>query len=331
MRMTRTGAQYTAPADLRIAVLPRSASHDRRRIAIVLFDGCDISGASVIADAFSLASGVAASGASPAAYDVKFLSAQGGMIQAGSWLQVSTESFATYKDWVFDAIFVAAVSQHDVSSRLEPLTQWLLREPWSATRITHLGTDASPPPETPFDLPLGIDSARPTAFDAALRTALTLIQRELGDMLTRRIAQKLSIVCRAAVNIALDETGYTPSEKVRLAARWLQDNFRHPIAVADAAAVAGMNGRSFAQHFQRELGVAPSVYLLNLRLHIARQLLVETKLPVDEIARRSGMSSGVHLARNFRLHMKILPSEYRAFHRGDGSRGHRTGHASAAV
>ncbi|MGF6870860.1 transcriptional regulator GlxA family with amidase domain [Paraburkholderia sp. MM5477-R1] len=76
-----------------------------------------------------------------------------------------------------------------------------------------------------------------------------------------------------------------------------------------------MSGSNFVRYFQRELGVSPSAYLLDLRLQVARQLLVDTGLPVDKVARRAGMSSGVHLARSFRQHMKILPTEYRAFHR----------------
>ncbi|WP_429551046.1 helix-turn-helix domain-containing protein [Paraburkholderia sp. MM5477-R1] len=79
--------------------------------------------------------------------------------------------------------------------------------------------------------------------------------------------------------------------------------------------MAAMSGSNFVRYFQRELGVSPSAYLLDLRLQVARQLLVDTGLPVDKVARRAGMSSGVHLARSFRQHMKILPTEYRAFHR----------------
>jgi len=85
-------------------------------------------------------------------------------------------------------------------------------------------------------------------------------------------------------------------------------------------APAAMNESSLARHFQRELGVSPSHYFLDLRLQIARRLLVETDLPLDRIARRAGMSSGVHLARNFKTRMKILPTEYRAFHRDGESK-----------
>jgi transcriptional regulator GlxA family with amidase domain len=107
----------------------------------------------------------------------------------------------------------------------------------------------------------------------------------------------------------------------------LQDNCHRPISAGDAAAAAAMNGRNFARHFGRELGVSPSDYLVDLRLQIARRLLVETDLTVDKIAELSGMSSGVHLARTFRTQMKILPSEYRAFHSDGKSR--RKGTAAA--
>jgi transcriptional regulator GlxA family with amidase domain len=110
-----------------------------------------------------------------------------------------------------------------------------------------------------------------------------------------------------------------PDDIMRRAARWLEENCCRPVKISDAAAIAGMGTKIFVHRFERELGAPPLQYLLDLRLRIARRLLAETDLPLHEVARRAGISSRDQLARNFRLHFKILPSQYRAFHRDDGS------------
>ncbi|MFM0334700.1 helix-turn-helix domain-containing protein [Paraburkholderia strydomiana] len=324
-----SGIQCANEKDVQRSTSPRPASPSRRRIAILLVDGCDLLGANVIAEAFTLASRLTCPDDSLGAYHVTFLSERGGAVRVASSLQVCTEAFEIHKDVGFDALFVAAPDQYVYSRSLEPSAQRLCHGRVNATQITYLCKDPSPPDGTPVTLRPDIDSRRSKVFDYALGAAVALIRRDRGDMLAQRVAQELSIVSRTVVSLALEETGTGPGGRVRIAARWLQDNCHRPISVGDAAAAAAMNGRSFARHFERELGVLPSDYLVDLRLQIARRLLVETDLTVDKIAEHSGMSSGVHLARTFRTHMKILPTEYRAFHRDGKSRRKRTAAAPA--
>ncbi|MEZ2311512.1 helix-turn-helix domain-containing protein [Paraburkholderia sp. RCC_158] len=318
--MKRTDTQCADTEDVQSMASRRPVPRNRRRIAIVLVDGCDLLGASVIVEAFGLASRLTCPDASPGAYDVTFLSERGGIVRVASSLPVSTDAFEMHRDLGFDALFVAAPDHHACSPNLKPPVQWLSSGRVNARQITYLCGNSLPAGGTPVTLRPDADSPRSKAFDEALSAGLALIRRDLGDMLAQRVAQELSIVSRTVVNLALGESGTSPAGRARAAARWLQDNCHRPVTTGDAAAAAAMNASSFSRRFQRELGVSPADYLLDLRLQIARRLLVETDLPVDNVARRAGMSSGVHLARTFRTHMKILPAEYRAYHRDPGSR-----------
>ncbi|MEZ2309376.1 helix-turn-helix domain-containing protein [Paraburkholderia sp. RCC_158] len=122
-----------------------------------------------------------------------------------------------------------------------------------------------------------------------------------------------------------------PADNIRLAARWLRDVCHRRITAGDAAAAAAMSGSSFSREFPQEMGVLPLDYLVDLRLQTACRLLLETDSPIDQVARRAGMSSGAHLARNFRTRLKLLPSEYRAYHRDGPSRRSRMISAPALV
>jgi AraC-like DNA-binding protein len=102
------------------------------------------------------------------------------------------------------------------------------------------------------------------------------------------------------------------NEKVLASAKWLAANCDRLISVADAARAVAMSKRNFLRRFREEMGVTPSEYLLCARLNRTCQLLKETDLPIDKIARRSGMGSGARLAKVFRKRLDMSPTIYRA-------------------
>ncbi len=73
-----------------------------------------------------------------------------------------------------------------------------------------------------------------------------------------------------------------------------------------------MSERNFLRRFKSEIGMTPSDYLLRARLNMSCKMLVESNLPVDEVARRCGINSGAQLARLFRKYLATTPTEYRA-------------------
>ena len=60
-----------------------------------------------------------------------------------------------------------------------------------------------------------------------------------------------------------------------------------------------------------DLGSGEGGYALQARLAVTCALLTDSELPVDKIARRSGMGNGDRLAKIFRKRLLISPTEYR--------------------
>jgi transcriptional regulator GlxA family with amidase domain len=95
-------------------------------------------------------------------------------------------------------------------------------------------------------------------------------------------------------------------------------NSENRISIADAAQAAAMSERNFLRRFKNEIGVTPTEFVLRIRLEKACRMLIETDLPADKVARRTGLGSGDRMAKLFRQHLQTSPTEYRAAARKGG-------------
>jgi transcriptional regulator GlxA family with amidase domain len=77
------------------------------------------------------------------------------------------------------------------------------------------------------------------------------------------------------------------------------------------AGVAGLSVHHFARQFKQSAGVTPHVYLTQKRVERAQEMLVQTDLPLAEIASVVGFFDQGHLARHFRHMLGTTPREFR--------------------
>ncbi|WP_345814218.1 helix-turn-helix domain-containing protein [Paraburkholderia sp. PREW-6R] len=299
-----------------------------RRIAILMFNDCSLQGAGVVAEVFQTANELASSGSGGWLYDVSFLSADGGMVTSSSALRVWTDGLDARHYSGFDALYVAGGKGAFAAANDERLIAWLRRVRRHTGTIRPIGegravldaafaTDGS---ETSDVRPLTLTTGRSPEAGAAdsgdrlesMRSALAMIKRDLGSATARTVGERL--VADSCTNIAPllgEDGGMSPGDKVRAAARWLQENCQQSISIADAAQFAAMSERNFLRRFKMEMGITPSSFLLHERLAVTCSLLTESELPVDKIARRTGMGNGDRLAKVFRKRMRISPTEFR--------------------
>ena len=91
----------------------------------------------------------------------------------------------------------------------------------------------------------------------------------------------------------------------------LEARLSEPLQVRDLAASVYLSPSRFAHLFQRAVGVPPLRYIQNRRLELARRLLVETTLAVNEIMRRSGWKDPSHFSKEFRRRFGMSPRNFR--------------------
>ncbi len=296
------------------------------RVDIALFNGFALPKIAALMEIFQKANALIASQRSDRAhYDVSLLSAGGGRIASSSSVFVWTESVESHQGTNGrHLLFIAGGAGMQQACRDERLGNWLRRK-HPVSEIVHpiaegrLLLEAAGLPSRYYAFqyrskeahepsPVPLLGEAPTA----VRTALRIVEENLGPELARQVEESIA---------PQRETPFSPSmtrglasqvsEQIMASARWLEANVDRPISIDAAAQIAAMSGRNFLRRFKNEIGMTPSDYLLRARLNISCRMLVESRLPVDKIARRCGISSGGQLAKLFRKYLATTPTDYR--------------------
>jgi LacI family transcriptional regulator len=141
-------------------------------------------------------------------------------------------------------------------------------------------------------------------FDAA---------RVLNDLLRGKKPAESKITVTATHVVVRRSTDYMAISDVNLqkALQFIRDHIRENIKVLDVSRAAGLSRRALEIKFQRELESSIHDYIKRLRTDQIMRLLVETDLPIGQIAESLGFLDIQHFARYFRAGTQMSPLAYR--------------------
>lgn len=153
---------------------------------------------------------------------------------------------------------------------------------------------------------------------AGLDLCLHIVGRDHGEQVAIDVARRMVTPLHRAGGQAqfIPPAAPTVTGEMRAVLDWAQHHLDKPLSVADLARRALQAPRTFNRAFQTQLGMSPHAWLTEQRLRAACALLEDPDIPIEDIARRTGMGS----ATNFRLHFRrayaTTPTAYRATFRG---------------
>lgn len=151
---------------------------------------------------------------------------------------------------------------------------------------------------------------------AALDMMLALIREDLGDGVVDRVCEQ-----------ALTDRVRGPHDRQRLpqkarlgvqhakvvrAIEIMEANLSDPLSLAGIAYHVGLSRRQVERLFEREMGLSPARYYLEMRLDRARHLLRQSQMPIVEIAMACGFVSSSHFAKCYRELYTRSPQQERA-------------------
>ena len=100
-------------------------------------------------------------------------------------------------------------------------------------------------------------------------------------------------------------------ELVNRTKNYIKENYNQKIDFQQIAASFGYSYDRFRHIFKDETNTSINQYLLNCRLYAAKQMLLNSKMQIKEIALNCGFKSNVHFNNFFNEKMNISPQQFR--------------------
>jgi AraC-like DNA-binding protein len=94
---------------------------------------------------------------------------------------------------------------------------------------------------------------------------------------------------------------------------YIRQNLFNKLPISSIAAIAGVSESHFTKIFKRSTGISCIKYIMELRIHEARNLLLNSSKNISEIAYSCGFESISHFNRSFKKHFQVSPKDYRKF------------------
>jgi AraC family transcriptional regulator len=106
-------------------------------------------------------------------------------------------------------------------------------------------------------------------------------------------------------------SGGMPKYKLRRAVDYISDKLGGELRVAEIAEEVNMSPYHFTRLFKQATGLAPHQYIMQKRIEMAKKFLVETELPIAQIALETGFQSQSRFTTLFRQITGTTPRAYR--------------------
>lgn len=143
----------------------------------------------------------------------------------------------------------------------------------------------------------------------------TLLLESVRTLLANRARQRAHFRRELAVDTAT-VAATNPDQKflADLTAIVEANLTRSDLSVEDVARSLGISRMQLYRKVKAVLGTGVTDFIQSLRLTKARELLLDDKLTITEVAYELGFSSPSYFSTSFRAHYKLSPSEFRSLH-----------------
>ena len=105
-------------------------------------------------------------------------------------------------------------------------------------------------------------------------------------------------------------------KEIARAVAFIRNHAATPIQVANVLREVPLSRRQFERRFQAILGRTPAAEIRRVHLERAKQLLIDTEMPIPDVASASGFASREYLAQVFKQELGLSPLQYRFHNRG---------------
>jgi transcriptional regulator GlxA family with amidase domain len=150
---------------------------------------------------------------------------------------------------------------------------------------------------------------------APLDLMLNLIERRLSSKVSKLVSEQFILdrvrkdTDRQYIPLRA-QIGVSNRGLIRVA-NLMEQHIERPLSLEEIAKSSGLSRRQIERLFKRDLNCVPKRYYLQMRLRRARELLLQTAMPIMDITAACGFQSTPHFSKCYRNHFGHPPSAER--------------------
>jgi len=128
-----------------------------------------------------------------------------------------------------------------------------------------------------------------------------------------KFREMLLNICTEHSNSDVKNVLYTLSQNVSGSIeKIMEEQYIYNLKVAEFAKLCGKSISSFKREFKKVYKTSPGKWLLTKRLHLARNLILNTDLTIQQICYDCGFESDSHFIRSFKNQFCMTPNQWRS-------------------
>lgn len=159
---------------------------------------------------------------------------------------------------------------------------------------------------------LFIGKANPKIVEAGSRLLELLCQPDDAEFLQPLITDEIFIrLLRSDIGTLVAQIAATDSslQRISKAISWIREHFREPMKIETLAALSNMSVSAFHSHFKTVTSMTPLQFQKELRLHEAKQVMLNRMMDVSTACMHVGYSSVSQFSREYSRLFGVSPSK----------------------
>lgn len=165
------------------------------------------------------------------------------------------------------------------------------------------------------DIPLSPFVFKPknvAAFFEYFKAAEAAWRKKYTGYEMRLKAEAYNVICNMIKEYELEYVGKKGNDRLKPAITHIHNHYNQAgLSVAYLADLCSMSEVYFRKIFTNSMGITPIKYINNLKISMAKELLLSKSCTISKVAELSGFQSDSYFSREFKKHTGMSPIEYK--------------------
>ena len=123
------------------------------------------------------------------------------------------------------------------------------------------------------------------------------------------------IIWRLKSEASVSYTTKSAETKISPAIEYIRENYTaDSIKISHLASLCGISEVALRKQFQKQFAISPAVYIRNMRINYAKELMSNQDMSIADVAMLSGFNDVSYFSREFKKSEGISPKEYKSLH-----------------